>query len=65
MGVQPVLDGIADGKQPLGHRRIRWCSHDVDVQRDDLPATPAFDDRQPASGQTGIDAHHTHRTLPT
>jgi hypothetical protein len=65
MGVQPVLDDIAEGKQPLGNRRVRRRAHHVDIQRDDLPPTPAFDNRQPAPGQPGIDAHHAHRTLPT
>lgn len=40
MGVQPVLDGIADGQQALRQGRIRRCAHHVDIQRGELPTTP-------------------------
>ena len=37
MRVQPVLDGLADGRQSAGHRLVGGGPHDVDIQRDDLP----------------------------
>ena len=42
MRVHPVLDGIAEDKQPLGHGRVGWRAHHVDIQRDDLPPAPGL-----------------------
>jgi hypothetical protein len=65
MRVQPVVDGVADGQQPLGQWRIRRGAHHVDVERDDISTAPTFHNRQPASGQSRIDAHHAHLPAPT
>ena len=50
-------------EQPLVQRLIGRGAHDVDVQRDDLTAAAALDDRQPAARQPGVDAHHPHARL--
>jgi hypothetical protein len=58
--VHPVVDRVADGQQSLVQRGVGRCADHVDVERDDLPALPAFDHGEPAARQPGIDSHYAH-----
>ena len=62
--LDPGVDALLDGHQPLGHGERGRRTDDVDVDQPQRPADVALDDAHAHPGQPGVDAQHPHLLTP-
>ncbi|GHA89396.1 hypothetical protein GCM10010330_49570 [Streptomyces tendae] len=64
MLVEPLLDALLDGDEPVAELRVRGRADDTDADHGERSARDALDDPDTAAGQPRVDPQYAHTRPP-